>query len=78
MKKYLVISALLVTAFAQSETAEASHRRCFRQFLNATNYIIRCYDAPQQQSQWSLDTVRRDNLRCSTVSTRFGPRYYCY
>jgi hypothetical protein len=77
MKKYLAISALLVAALAQSETAEASHRRCFRQFLNATHYLVRCNDVPQQ-SQWSLDTVRRENLRCSTVPTRFGPRYYCF
>ena len=80
MKKLLAISVLIVATFAQSESAQANGRRCFRQFLNATKYIIRCYDVPQQQQHynWSVDQMNQVHFNCTTVSTQFGPRRYCY
>ncbi len=80
MNKYLLMTGLLVAALAQSGTAEANGRRCVRQFLNADHYIIRCYDVPQQQQQsnWSVDQMNRVHFNCTTVTTQFGPRRYCY
>jgi hypothetical protein len=80
MKTLLAISALTIAAAgALPNSAEASHRRCFRQFTSPTHYFIRCYDAPQQQqSTWSIGQVSRANLKCTTVTTQFGPRRYCY
>ena len=78
MKKYLVMSALVVSALAQSEAAQAE-RRCFREFISSTKYFIRCHDVAQQpQSRWSVDQMRRVHFNCTTVSTQFGPRRYCY
>ena len=77
MKKLLAISALLAVASALPNSAEASHRRCVRQFLNSTHYVVRCYDVPQQQS-WNIGQVSRANLKCTTITTQFGPRRYCY
>ena len=77
MKSGIFVSALIVAAFAQVQSAEAE-RRCDPRTLPSGRRIFICHDTYYTPNlEFRANHLRRSN-NCSTVQTQYGLRTYCY